>query len=315
MNVALKSIAAAGLLAVAVSNAAAAGTFEDGVLAEDRGAYADAVRIFGEAANQGDAKSQFALAEMYRQGRGAPRDDRKAIAWYSKAAEAGLAGAEYRLGVQYQSGQGAPRSDRAAAAWYSKAAAHGYASAQVRLGALYAEGRGVARDDAMAITWFQKAADQGDGDGRARLAAMTGDAAGSPKERFQAMMDRVFGPGRWRETSGYRSVAQEDALRKQGAGAVPAGRRSAHSTGSPDAPGAYDIVVAGMSPDLAAAKLRRSREHLARVVAEGAHGLQGPHLHVEPRLTRVSAPTVKSAAIDARDRVVAATATSVAGEN
>jgi len=315
MNIALKSIAIAGLLSVAAGNIAAAGTFEEAVLAEDRGAYADALRAFSEAADQGDAKSQFALAEMYRQGRGAPRDDRKALTWYRKAAEAGLAGAEYRLGVLYQSGQGAPRSDKTAAGWYAQAADHGYASAQVRLGVLYAEGRGVARNDATATAWFQKAADQGDADGQARLAAMTGDAAGAPKDRFRSMMDRVFGPGRWRETSGYRSVAQENALRKAGAGAVAAGRRSAHSMGSPDAPGAYDVVVEGMSPELAAAKLRHSREQLAKVVAEGAHGPQGPHLHIEPRLTLTSRPAARSAAVDARDRAIAAAATSAAGEN
>ena len=224
MNIALKSIAAGGLLAVVTLNAAVAQTFEDGVVAEDRGAYADALRIFSEAADRGDAKSQFALAEMIRQGQGAPRDDRKALGWYRKAADAGLPGAEYRLGVLYQSGQGASRSDQTAAGWYAKAAGHGYPSAQVRLGVLYAQGRGVARSDAVALAWFQKAANQGDADGQARLAAMTGDAAGAPRDRFRAMMDRVFGSGRWRETSGYRSLAQENALRKEGAGAVPAGR-------------------------------------------------------------------------------------------
>ncbi len=315
MNIALKSIAAGGLLAIVAFTAAAAQTFEDGLIAEDRGAYADALRIFSDAADRGDSKSQFALAEMYRQGQGAPRDEAKALALYRKAAEGGLSGAEYRLGVLYESGQGARRSDQAAAGWYAKAAGHGYAGAQDRLGVLYAEGRGVARSDATAIAWFQKAAEQGDLDARARLAAMTGDAVGSPRDRFHAMMDRVFGPGRWRETSGYRSVAQENALRKQGAGAVPAGRRSAHSMGNPDAPGAYDVVVAGLSPDLAAAKLRHSREPLVRVVAEGAHGPQGPHLHIEPRLARVSYPSAKPVVVDARDRVVAAAATTGAGEN
>jgi hypothetical protein len=101
-------------------------------------------------------------------------------------------------------------------------------------------------------------------------------------------MDRVFGPGRWRETSGFRTMAQEEALRRQGAGVVAIGERSRHSMGSKDAPGAYDVVVDGMPLQQAAARLKRAHEPLARVVAELAHGDQGPHLHVEPLLQPIA---------------------------
>src|SRR5512141_1848088 len=57
---------------------------------------------------------------------------------------------------------------------------------------------------------------------------------------FRATMDRVFGPGRWRQTGGYRTQAQENALRRQGAGTVAPGRTSLHSIGGPEAPGAID---------------------------------------------------------------------------
>jgi len=102
-------------------------------------------------------------------------------------------------------------------------------------------------------------------------------------------MDRVFGPGQWRQTSGYRTPAQEDALRREGAGTVPAGRLSHHSMGGPDAPGAYDVVVPGMSSASAAVRLRRSGEGFTRIVAEGAHGAQGPHLHIEPGMRTAQA--------------------------
>ncbi len=122
--------------------------------------------------------------------------------------------------------------------------------------------------------------------GTAAQSVDTGDSGaatgGGQGDHFRSTMDRVFGAGEWRQTSGYRSPAQEDALRRQGAGAVPAGRRSRHSTGSAAEPGAYDVVVGRMSSQSAAAKLRRSGESFARVVAEGAHGPQGPHLHIEP---------------------------------
>jgi hypothetical protein len=107
------------------------------------------------------------------------------------------------------------------------------------------------------------------------------EAAPAPPADFKTMMDRVFGEGRWRQTSGYRTVAQENALRRAGAGTVRAGRLSRHSVGDPDAPGAYDAVVAKLSPAAAAAKLKRAGAPFAKVAAEGAHGRQGPHLHIE----------------------------------
>lgn len=101
------------------------------------------------------------------------------------------------------------------------------------------------------------------------------------EDSFRATMDRTFGPGGWRQTSGYRTRAQEDALRRQGAGTVAPGRTSSHSLGGRRAPGAYDAVVPGMSQAEAAARLRRSGKGFPRVVAERRHGPQGPHLHIE----------------------------------
>lgn len=119
----------------------------------------------------------------------------------------------------------------------------------------------------------------------ALLLAPSTAAAGptTTDEGFRATMDEVFGPGAWRQTSGYRTPAHEDALRRQGAGTVPVGRRSSHSTGSRRAPGAYDAVVPGMSQAEAAARLRRASRRFHRVVAERRHGAQGPHLHIELR--------------------------------
>ena len=114
-------------------------------------------------------------------------------------------------------------------------------------------------------------------------------SATAPSGDFHATMDRVFGQGRWRQTSGYRTRAQEEALRRQGAGVVARGRTSLHSIGAPDAPGAYDAVVDRVAPARAAARLRQAGVGFSRVVAEAAHGRQGPHLHVELVSTRSKA--------------------------
>lgn len=109
-------------------------------------------------------------------------------------------------------------------------------------------------------------------------------------EDFRSIMDRVFGPGRWRMTSSYRSQAQEDALRRQGAGTVAPGHVSLHTVGGPSAPEAYDAVVDHMPLATAAAKLRQAGGAFSRVVAEGAHGPQGAHLHVELVSARTRTP-------------------------
>ena len=109
------------------------------------------------------------------------------------------------------------------------------------------------------------------------------------RHNIHATMDRVFGEGRWRLTSGYRTVAQEDALRRAGAGTVAPGRISKHSLGGADAPGAIDAVVHGMTLKAAAAKLRQDGEGVDRVLAEGAHGPEGAHLHIELTSTDLAA--------------------------
>lgn len=101
--------------------------------------------------------------------------------------------------------------------------------------------------------------------------------------RFSSIMDTVFGRGAWRMTGGYRTPAREDQLRAQGAMTVRPGGLSRHSLGRPGAPGAFDLVVDGMSPGEAAERLRRAGAPFARYQPKGAHGSQGPHLHLEPR--------------------------------
>ena len=110
-------------------------------------------------------------------------------------------------------------------------------------------------------------------------AAFLADAP-SPYEttqQFDGDMDRAFGKGAWRDTGDYRSPAREAQLRSQGA--ATARGTSAHSLGTPDAPGAHDIVVGGMDPAQAAQRLPKGYSGLP----EGPAGGQGAHLHVGAR--------------------------------
>lgn len=114
------------------------------------------------------------------------------------------------------------------------------------------------------------------------LLAVPAAAAEVTHDKFAAVMDDVFGRGAWRMTGGYRTPEREDQLRAQGAKTVRPGGLSRHSIGRPGAPGAYDVVVDGMSPSEAARRLRAAGAPFARYQPKGAHGRQGPHLHLEP---------------------------------
>ncbi len=131
--------------------------------------------------------------------------------------------------------------------------------------------------------------------------------------RFATIMNDVFGAGAWRMTGGYRTPEREDELRAQGAMTVRPGGLSRHSLGRPGAPGAFDLVVDGMSPAEAAERLRRAGAPFARYQPKGAHGTQGPHLHLEPygfgsvsqpRFQVASANTGKAPEMDGRARAV-----------
>jgi len=51
--------------------------------------YADAMKLFRLAADQGDAKAQYSLGVMYDQGEGVPQDYAEAVKWYRLAANRG----------------------------------------------------------------------------------------------------------------------------------------------------------------------------------------------------------------------------------
>lgn len=138
------------------------------------------------------------------------------------------------------------------------------------------------------------------------LHAAPASAGEMTRERFAAIMDAAFGRGAWRMTGGYRTPERENELRAQGAMTVRPGGLSRHSLGDADAPGAFDLVVDGMSPYEAADRLRSAGAPFARYQPKGAHGTQGPHLHLEPygfgpipvagvQLASLTGPSVKAA--------------------
>ena len=65
----------------------------------------------------------------YEKGQGVPQDYAEAVKWYRKAAEQGYADAQYNLGSCYYNGKGVPQNYAEAVKWYCKAVGQGHADA------------------------------------------------------------------------------------------------------------------------------------------------------------------------------------------
>lgn len=117
----LFSILLAGLLLVSVKPCLAG--YDEGAAAYNLGDYATALRNWSPLADQGNAFAQYYLGVMHEKGRGVPKDNKVAIAWYRKAAVQGNAFAQSALGAMYEEGLGGvPRLRVVAYALYNLSA-------------------------------------------------------------------------------------------------------------------------------------------------------------------------------------------------
>jgi TPR repeat protein len=159
---------------------------------------AEAERWYRLAAEQGDARAEFKLAEiyyagegvdvdyvesarwarlaagrdyapaaafmggLYRLGAGVPRDARESVRWYRAAAEAGDPTSQFFLGAAYDFGFGVQPNAEEAIRWYLLAADQGAVRAQLNLGLLYLQADSGIRDEVSAFVWLRLAAGQGD---------------------------------------------------------------------------------------------------------------------------------------------------------
>jgi TPR repeat protein len=105
----ITTLFAVSLLALTLVGVAAAGQFEDGKAAAERGDYAEPMQLLRPLADQGDADAQNGLGSLYTFGRGVPQDFAQAYMWYRKAANQGNHKAQNSLGFMYDKGWGVPQ--------------------------------------------------------------------------------------------------------------------------------------------------------------------------------------------------------------
>jgi uncharacterized protein len=151
--------------------AAQAQDFGKGIDAYNKGDFAGALAEWKPLAGQGDAKAQYMLGQIYRDGKGVKRDYKEARKWFEAAASQGHPSALYWLGWMYEFGKGMWLSDRdKALKLYIQSAEAGYGDAQLRLGEHFVDTAERSEDtfpqwtasyQKDAFRWFMAAAQKG----------------------------------------------------------------------------------------------------------------------------------------------------------
>ena len=99
-------------------------------------AYAPRVPEWRKKAEAGDAASQELMGECYADDAssdGIPLDYAEAVKWYRLAADQGYAKAQYNLGGMYDNGEGVPKDLVQAHIWWNIAGANGNKNAKKNL--------------------------------------------------------------------------------------------------------------------------------------------------------------------------------------
>ena len=145
------------------------------------------IKWLRNAAEQGDARAQYTLGDMYYSGNGVKINKSEAANWYKKAAEHGYAYAQCILGDMYYNGDGFRINKSEAAKWYRKAAEQGDAQAQFNLGDMYYNGDGIKINKSEAAKWFKEAALREDNDAQYILGIMYYNGEGVVENKSEAV--------------------------------------------------------------------------------------------------------------------------------
>ncbi len=130
------------------------GDYERGVDLYGQADYAAAYKLWLPLANNGDARAQTMIGELYKNAWGVEFDARKAERWHLMAAEQGYPEGQYNLGVLYVQEWGVKDCNKGMA-WVHKAANQGHAKAHLLLARIYS-GQGYAcvpRDVVKTYMW------------------------------------------------------------------------------------------------------------------------------------------------------------------
>jgi tetratricopeptide (TPR) repeat protein len=156
--------------------------FEAGRVATARKDYAEARRLYEQAATAGYAMAMNNIGALYEGGNGVPVNYVEAARWYGKAAAAGEPIAMVDLGWQYATGHGVTRDYAHARQLYETAVQAGVPAAMNNLGLLYLYGQGVKRDYAQARRLFEQGVALGESSDMNNLGVIYNEGDGVPRD-------------------------------------------------------------------------------------------------------------------------------------
>lgn len=148
--------------------------------------YAEAVKWYRLAAEQGYAAAQNSLGHCYDLGVGVQQDDTEAIKWYWMAADQGDSDGQYFIGCSYHWGKGIQQDYAEAIKWFRLSADQKNAKAQYMLGYCCYWGYGVQQDYTEAVQWFRLSANQGFAPAMQHLGSCYEDGTGVPQDAEEA---------------------------------------------------------------------------------------------------------------------------------
>lgn len=144
------------------------------------GQRAEAIRLYGAAAERGNLRALVSLGLITETGDGAPKDVRAAVGLYERAAAGGSPDGAINLAVALMQGTGVKRDVPRAIDLLTRAAAAGSAIAAYNLGVLAQDG--ITSDAAAALDHFRKATELGDPRGFTAAAILLDEGRGVKKD-------------------------------------------------------------------------------------------------------------------------------------
>ena len=152
-----------------------------------RGMFMTAFAIATRRVNEkSDVKAMTLLGELYANGLGVERDDKKAAEWYKFAADRGDREAMFALALFHLTGRAGTVNREQGAKLLAAAAKLGHVAAAYDLALLYIEGQTFPQDFARAAELLRSAAQAGNPEAQYALATLYKEGRGVPKDPAEA---------------------------------------------------------------------------------------------------------------------------------
>jgi hypothetical protein len=176
---------------VTINSDAANQLVEDGLKRYDQKQFADAYKLFFQAAQNGSTRAKYIVGVMTEQGEGVPADPKAAAGWYRHAVAGGSNTAMNNLGLYYENAPGPERNPLRAFYLYREAARLGNVNAMTTYGATLINGKVVQKDLIEGMAWLGLAGDFGDTQAASEfkrlLGTLTPDQDAAVKARLAAL--------------------------------------------------------------------------------------------------------------------------------